>query len=352
MADAFNITIHRIAASRLPEIDFNNIEFGKNYSDHMFVADYFSGDWRDFRIVPFGPLHVSPANVTLHYGHSVFEGMKAYRTDNGDVTLFRPLENHKRLNISASRMCIQEIPEDVFMRGISELINIDRQWVPGFEGTSLYIRPLVFAMDEYIGVKPSSRFRFIIITCPVGAYYSRPVKVKIETEFSRAAAGGTGYAKAAGNYGGSVYPAKLAYEKGYDQLLWTDAATHTKIEESGTMNVMFLIGDTIVTPVASDTILNGITRRSVIVLLKDMGMKVEERNITYQEVIEAARSGDLKEAFGTGTAAIVTPISCIGINGDDFELPQSKPLAEKLKSTLLAIKTGKAKDPYGWTVKV
>ena len=352
MIDTFDLTVHRTAASRLHEVDFNNIQFGQTYSDHIFDADYFDGDWRDFRIVPYGPLHISPANVTLHYGHSVFEGMKAHKTEEDGVLLFRPLDNFKRLNKSASRLCIQEIPQDVFMGGIQELINIDRSWVPEFEGTSLYIRPILFAMDEYIGIRPSSRFRFMILTCPVGAYYSRPVKVSIETDYSRAAPGGTGFAKAAGNYAGSLYPARAAQQKGYDQLLWTDAASHKYIEESGTMNVFFKINDTLITPSADDTILSGITRDSVITLAKKMDIRVEERKVSIEEVLDAANSGDLKEAFGTGTAATIAPISIIGLNGNDYELPTSRPVGDELKLILEDIKTGKSKDDFGWTVRI
>ena len=352
MIDTFDLTVHRIAASRLHEVDFNNIQFGKVYSDHIFDADYFDGDWRDFRIVPYGPLHISPANVTLHYGHSVFEGMKAHKNENDEVLLFRPLENFKRLNKSAERLCLQEIPQDVFMGGLQELINLDRDWVPEFEGTSLYIRPVLFATDEYIGIRPSSRFRFMIITCPVGAYYSRPVKVCVETKYSRAAPGGTGFAKAAGNYAGSMYPAKLAQEKGYDQLLWTDAATHKYIEESGTMNVMFYIDDTLITPLVGDTILDGITRDSVLTIARDMNIKVEERPVSVEEIIDASKSGDLKEAFGTGTAATIAPISTIGLNGTDYELPSERPISEEFKQTLDSIKTGKIIDRFNWTIRI
>lgn len=352
MIDTFNIAVHKVAASRLHEVDFNNIAFGKVYSDHMFVCDFFDGDWRDFRIVPYGPLHLSPASVALHYGHSVFEGMKAYRTGSKEVMLFRPLDNHKRLNKSAARMCLQEIPEDVFMRGIQEVLDHDRDWVPEYEGMSLYIRPVLFAIDEYIGIRPSSRFRFMIITSPVGSYYSRPVKVKIETEYSRAAPGGTGFAKAAGNYGGSLYPAKIAQEEGYDQLIWTDAASHKYIEESGTMNIMFHLGDKLVTPPAGDTILSGITRDSILTIARNIGIKVEERKISVKEIIEAAQSGELKEAFGTGTAATVAPICAIGFDGIDYELPDDSSFSGKLKISLESIKIGSSKDKYGWTVKM
>jgi branched-chain amino acid aminotransferase len=238
------------------------------------------------------------------------------------------------------------------MGGLQELLNLDRDWVPELEGTSLYIRPILFATDEYLGIRPSSRFRFMIITCPVGAYYSRPIKVSVETEYSRAAPGGTGFAKAAGNYAGSMYPAKLAQEKGYDQLLWTDAATHKYIEESGTMNVFFYINDILITPLAGDTILDGITRDSVLTIAREMGIDVEERPVSVDEVIDAAKSGDLKEAFGTGTAATVAPINGIGFKGVDYELVDEKPVAEKIKQTLDSIKTGKSKDRFNWTVRI
>jgi branched-chain amino acid aminotransferase len=254
MLDTLDISIQKVQNSRINEVDFDNIPFGKVYSDHMFIADYEGGQWSNLRIVPYANLSMAPASSVIHYGQSVFEGLKAYKNNDGEAVVFRPDANAKRLNKSAERMCIPEVPEELFMQAMTELLKIDKDWIPSKDNTALYIRPYVFAMDDYIGIKPSEKYRFMIITCPVGAYYSEPVKVKIETEFTRAAQGGTGYAKAAGNYAGSLYPAKLAQKQGYLQLVWTDAKEHKYIEESGTMNIMFVINDTLITPEASSTI--------------------------------------------------------------------------------------------------
>lgn len=348
MIDTQNIIINKASVSRISELDINNIQFGRLYSDHMFMADFDGQSWKNSEITPFKNISLSPANVTLHYGQSVFEGMKAYKYKETDVALFRPLDNFKRLNISAERMCLAQLPEDLFMGGIRELIDLDRAWVPGNDGTSLYIRPFIFATDEYIGIKPSRNFKFLIITCPAGAYYSKPVRVKIETHYSRAVEGGTGFAKAAGNYAGALYPAKLAQEEGYDQLIWTDAIHHDTIEESGTMNVMFLIGDKLVTAPIGETILNGITRDSVLTLARDWGIEVEERKLKVDELIAAAESGELKEAFGTGTAATIASICEIGHGSENYRLPESMTLAARLRQTLEGIKIGKIEDKFGW----
>lgn len=352
MLDTMNVTINRSQNSRISELDFENIKFGKLYSDHMFSSFYNGESWENAEILPFQPLTMSPANLTLHYGQSVFEGMKAYKNAEGEVLLFRPLENFKRMNISAKRMCLAEIPEELFMNGLLELLDLDRDWVPNLEGTALYIRPFIFATDEYIGIRPSDTFKFMIITSPAGIYYSNRVRVKIETHYSRAVEGGTGFAKASGNYGGSLYPAKLAQEQGYDQLIWTDAKEHKYIEESGTMNVMFLINDTLVTPPIGDTILNGITRDSVLTLARDWGMRVEERNLSVEELIEASENGILQEAFGVGTAVTIASIRQIGHNGKDYTLPEKNALAAKILKTLDGIKTGKLEDKFNWTMKV
>ena len=352
MFDVSEITINRIPQSRISEVDFDNIEFGKVYSDHMFVADYRDGAWHAPRIEPYGPMMLSPANVTLHYAQSVFEGMKAFKSESGEVRLFRPLDNYHRINISAERMVLPQIPEEIFMGGLTQLIDLDRDWVPNKENTALYIRPFLFATDEYIGIRPSVSFKFMIITCPVGAYYSKPVKVKIEEHYTRAVAGGTGFAKSAGNYGNSLYPAVQAVKEGYNQLIWTDAKEHKYVEESGTMNVVFVIGDTLVTAPTDDTILKGITRDSVLTLARDMGMKVEERRLSVEELVGAARDGSLKEAFGTGTAATITSIEMIGFRGEDLYLPGDYSVADKMKVTMEQIKTAQIDDPHGWTYLV
>lgn len=354
MIDTQTIDIQEITNSRINELDERNIPFGKLYSDHMFIADYTDGEWKDLRIVPYQNISLSPANSTLHYAITVFEGLKAYRNPQGEVIIFRPEDNARRLNISAERMCIPEVPEPLFMEALTELIRLDSSWVPSSADTSLYIRPFVFATDEYIGIRPSENFRFMIITCPVGAYYSQPVSVKIETKFSRAFDGGTGFAKAGGNYAASLYPAKLAQQKGFDQLIWTDGKNHEFIEESGTMNVMFIVNDTLITAPTSGTILKGITRDSVLTIAKEWGMKVEERPVAVQEIVSAAREGHLKEAFGVGTAATIAPIARIGFEDDIYELnnPSSGEFSKRILKELNDIRTGRIDDRYGWTFKV
>lgn len=354
MVDTLKIDIERVKRSRLSEVDFSNLPFGKVYSDHMFIADYRDGDWKNFRIVPFGYMSVSPATPAIHYGQSVFEGMKAYHSSGGDTLVFRPLDNLKRLNVSAERMCMPSVPEELFMESLSAVIDIDRKWIPTQEGSSLYIRPFMFSADEYIGIRPSLDFTFMIILSPVGSYYSDPVKVKIETHYTRAVAGGTGFAKAAGNYGGSIFPARLAQDQGYHQLLWTDGKEHRYIEESGTMNVMFVIDDTLVTPSLSDSILAGITRDSVLKLAKSWGMSVEERKVSVKELMTAIGEGRVKEAFGVGTAATIAPIALIGYEGKDYSLPpvESRIFANKVYKELEGIKRGNRPDPFEWMVKM
>ena len=350
MIDTINIAIRRAEKSKIDAVDFDNIQFGQVYADHMFVADYKDGEWTDFNIVPYEKISLSPANSALHYGQSVFEGMKAYRNIDGEPVLFRPKANFKRLNLSAERMCIPAIPEEVFMGGLSELIKIDQQWIPNKPDTALYIRPFIFATDEYIGIRPSATYKFIIFCCPVGAYYAAPVNVKIETRYSRAFPGGTGFAKAAGNYAASLYPAKLAHEEGYQQLIWTDGLTHQYVEESGTMNLMFVINDTLVTAPAGETILNGITRDSVLTLARSWGVKVEERKISIKEVIGAIENGSLTEAFGTGTAATIAHIALIGNEQKEYKLPpvEERKFSNKVLKTLEDIKTGVAPDEFNW----
>lgn len=354
MVDTQKIAIQRTKQSRLSEVDFNNIPFGKIYTDHMFMADYRKGEWQNLRIVPYGYMPISPATPALHYGQSIFEGMKAIRNDAGETLVFRPLDNWKRLNISAERMCMPELPEDLFMESLATLIDLDRAWIPSSPGSSLYIRPFMFSADEYIGIRPSEDFTFMIILCPVGSYYSTPVKVRIETHYTRAVAGGTGYAKAGGNYGGAIYPAKLAQSKGYHQLIWTDGKNHEYIEESGTMNVMFVINDTLVTPALSDSILAGITRDSVLKLAASWGMKVEERKVSVKELIDGLEKGIVTEAFGAGTAATIANIELIGYNDKDYYLPpvEGRKFSKRILAELDAIKRGDQPDPFGWVVKM
>lgn len=354
MTETMEIKINKVSDSKLSEIDFNNIIFGQIYSDHEFIADFKKGEWQDFRIKPYEDLRISPASPAIHYGQSIFEGLKAYRNPEGEVIVFRPEMNFKRMNISAKRMAMPQIPEELFFDGLNTLLDLDRKWIPNKPNTSLYIRPFMFSADEYIGIRPSQNFKFMIITCPVGAYYAQPVKVKIETEYTRAVKGGTGFAKAAGNYAGAIYPATLAQEKGYHQLLWTDGVEHKFIEESGTMNVMFVIDGKLVTPALSDSILAGITRDSVLTIARDWGMEVEERRVSVEEVIDALESGRLTEAFGAGTAATIAHIEVIGYKGKDYTLPpvEKREFANKVLAELDAIRTGRKEDPYGWIMKI
>ena len=353
MVGTEKIRVEHANKSRISELDFNNIPFGKQYSDHMFMADYKNGEWKDPRIVPYANLQISPASQTLHYGVSVFEGMKAYKKE-GTPLLFRPLMNHQRLNKSAARLCIPDVPEDIFMEGMSELLKLDVAWIPEKENTSLYVRPFIFSTEEYIGIKTSETFRFMIITSPVGAYYSKPVTVKIETKYARAVAGGTGYAKAAGNYAGSLYPTKLANDLGYDQLIWTDGKEHKYIEEAGTMNLFFIIDGVLVTPALTDTLLHGITRDSVITLARDLGYTVEEKKLSVEQLIAALYNNTMDDAFGVGTAATVTHISEIGHDGVNYHLPDvsERTISTKLKNELEALKAGKTPDRFGWIHEV
>jgi branched-chain amino acid aminotransferase len=354
MIDVLNIHTQPVAMSRVSQCDFDNLVFGKSFSDHMFIASYADNAWRDMKIVPYGDISISPALTALHYGQAIFEGLKAYKSETGEVLVFRPVENLKRLNKSAERLCMPVLPEEIFMSALTQLLNLDREWIPSKPGYSLYIRPFMFGSDEYIGVRPSNNYTFIIFTSPVGAYYSTPVRVRVETHYTRAAAGGMGFAKAAGNYAASMYPAQQALKQGYDQLLWTDAKEHQYFEESGTMNVMFIINDVLITPPTTDSILKGITRDSVLQLARDWGMKIEERPVSVKEVMQAIASGTLQEAFGVGTAATIAHIAVIGYEGKDYTLPASKDrkFSNKVLTVLDNIKTGKAPDPHNWVYKI
>jgi len=354
MIDILPVHTQRTTASRLAEVDFANLEFGKVFSDHMLAVDFHNGEWQEAQIVPYGDMAVSPANSALHYGQAIFEGMKAYHQLDGGTALFRPLDNWDRLNKSAMRMCMPTIPEELFMHGLSELIRVDANWVPTTPGGSLYIRPFMFATDGFIGVRPSESYRFMIFTCPVGLYYNKPLRVRFEQKYVRSAEGGAGFAKNAGNYGAAMYPTKLAQQEGYNQLIWTDASEHRYVEESGTMNAIFVIDGRVVTPALSTSILNGVTRRSVLQLARDMGMIVEERKVSSVELIEALRAGRLEEAFGAGTAATIAPIATIGYEGHDYDLPVAGPNAfsKRVSAALDAIRIGAAADTHGWMVRV
>lgn len=349
-----NIDIRLTANSRIDQLEEGLQKFGRIFSDHMFVVEYRDGKWNDARIVPYENLSLSPATSAIHYGQSIFEGMKAYKNEAGETLIFRPKDNIKRLNISAERMCMPAVPEDLFYEGLMQLLKIDNNWVSAKEGASLYIRPFMFATDEYIGVKPSDSYKFMIFTTPVGAYYTEPVRVKVETHYTRAAAGGVGFAKAAGNYAASLYPARMAQQNGYHQMVWTDFKEHKYIEESGTMNIMFVIGDKLITPALSDTILSGITRDSVLTLARDWGYTVEERKVSVEEIVEAASTGKLKEAFGTGTAATIAQIVLLNANGIDYELPaiESREFSNKVGTFLNDLKHGNAQDDHNWIVRL
>jgi branched-chain amino acid aminotransferase len=354
MLDTLTIRTQRTSASRLQQLDPEHIEFGKIFSDHMFVADYRDGEWQDARLLPFGEMSVSPANSALHYGQAIFEGMKAYKNADGGIALFRPYDNLHRLNASAERMCMPPLPEEIFMQGLTQLIRLDAGWVPNVPGSALYIRPFMFATDGFIGVRPSDTYRFVIFTCPVGLYYTKPLRVRFEEKFVRSVEGSAGYAKAAGNYGAAMWPTRLAQQEGYHQLLWTDATAHQYIEESGTMNAIFVLDGKVVTPALSTSILDGITRRSVLQLARDWNVPVEERKVSAVEVMRALADGRLQEAFGVGTAATIAPIAIIGYQGQDHELPKLSADAFSLRASaaLQAIRTGQAPDLHNWMMPV
>ena len=345
--------IQQTETSRLSQVDFKNLDFGRVFSDHMFVMDYEDGKWQRGKIEPYGPFTMSPATMVFHYGQAIFEGMKAYHSEAGHVTLFRPGKNIARFNKSATRMCMPTVPEDIFMEAVAKLVEMDKGWVPTDEDSSLYIRPFMIATDSYVGVKASEKYAFSIFTCPVGTYYKSSVRVKVERKFTRAAEGGTGYAKAAGNYAGSLYPSSLARKEGYDQLLWTDSKEHEYIEESGTMNAMFVLNGTLVSPMTSETILDGVTRDSVLQLAKDLQIPVEVRRITVQELRNGLAEGSVTEAFGVGTAATLTLIKEIGINGIDYPLgANSHPIASRLLKELDDIRRGRINDRHHWNIPV
>lgn len=349
-----DIQINRIETSRLGNVDFENIQFGRVFSDHMFVADYENGKWGNFEILPFQDLNYNPAFNSLHYGQAVFEGMKAHLDAENNVVLFRPRDNFARLNRSCERLCMATIDPEIMLEGLSELVKIDKEWIPKTDDGALYIRPLMFATDQYIGVAPSETYKLVIFTCPVNKYYDAAVKVKVEDVYSRAAAGGIGFAKAAGNYAASLLPAKIAKEEGYDQLIWTDAKEHKFIEESGTMNLMVIIDGKIITPPAGETILSGITRMSVLQIARDLGYSVEERQLSVDEIIEAQKAGLLEDMFGTGTAVTITHVSAFGRNGTNYTLPplSERKVSKQLKSELEAIKRNQKEGYEQWIIVV
>lgn len=348
------IEVTKTGSPKYNEVDLNNPEFGKYLADHMLITDYANGKWGTPKIIPFQNLSMSPAMLALHYGQTVFEGMKAFRTKSGAISIFRMDKHLKRFNRSLERMCMPPVPEEIFYEGLKKLVETDRNWVPGADGASLYIRPFMFASEERYGVKISEEYKFIIFSGPVGPYYNQPLRVKVETGFVRAPKGGTGYAKCGGNYGGSFYPTALARKEGYDQVFWTDARTNEYIEESGTMNVLFMIDDVLVTPAISDSILDGVTRDSILTLAREMGVKVEERSVAVAELEAALKAGTLTQAFGAGTAAVVAPIQDIYINGVDYSLPKwgDDCFMLTVKKKLADIRTGAIEDTHHWNTLI
>ncbi|MFZ9027892.1 MAG: branched-chain amino acid aminotransferase [Crocinitomicaceae bacterium] len=341
--------------SGITAVDWDNLPFGKVFSDHMLIMEYKEGAWQQPEIKPFESFSLHPATSAIHYGQSIFEGMKANKTVNGDILIFRPDMNEKRFAESCVRMCMPMLPEGMFTELIRRTVELDKDWIPNKEGYSLYIRPFMFATDDFIGIKPSETYKFVIFTCPVGAYYSQPVNVKIEEYYTRAAEGGVGRAKTAGNYAASLYPAKLAQEQGFHQLVWTDAKEHKYIEESGTMNIVFEIDGKLITPSEdSDTILRGVTKRSVLEIAKSWGVEVEERKVTVEEIVEGLRAGKVTDAFGAGTAATIAHIAKIGFRDEIFELPavETREISNKIKDYLNDLKTGRIADEFNWCLKV
>ena len=344
-----NLVVERAKTSKIDQVDFDHLAFGTVFTDHMLVSHYRNGHWEMPHIVPYQPITLEPSAKIFHYGQSIFEGMKAYKDVDDNIWLFRPIDNQKRLNISAKRMAIPELPEEYFMEGLKTLLQIDREWIPKTQGGSLYVRPFIFASGLGFHASPADEYTFVIACAPSGAYFSGKVKVLIEEKYSRAANGGVGYAKAGGNYAGQFYPTQLAVEKGYNQVIWTDDNNHEYIEEAGAMNIFIRINDTLITAPISDRILDGITRKSILEIAKDEGIKTEVRKIRVNEVVDAAKHGTLKEMFGVGTAAVVSPVATFGYRGVDYDLPElDATYASRLKKRITDIQYNRAEDPFGW----
>ena len=348
-----NIDIELIQESKIDTVDFNNLAFGRIFSDHMLVCDFKDGEWKTPQIMPYGPMTFEPSARVFHYGQAVFEGMKAYKDDNDDVFLFRPDENFHRINKSGERLAMPPVPENVFMEGLKKLLEIDDAWIKKGFGNSLYIRPFIIASEGAISASPAEEYKFIIICSPAQSYYAGEVRVLFAEKYSRSADGGVGFAKAAGNYAAQFYPTSLAHKEGYQQIVWTDANTHEYLEEAGTMNVFFRIGDKLVTAPTSDRILDGVTRKSIIQLAQDNNIEVEVRRVSVTEVKEAARKGELKEIFGSGTAAVINPIKGFKHQDETFELPDMEDsYAAFFKEKLLGIQYNKLEDKHNWRVKI
>lgn len=350
----FPISISKVTNSRLPNVDFSNLPFGRTFSDHMFVADYKDGKWQDAKIVPFESFSMHPASMVLHYGQAIFEGMKASKGKDGEPLFFRPEEHVTRINASADRMCMPNVPKDLFLDAVNTLVDIDQGWIPPQSGSALYIRPYMFATDEFIGVRPSETYKFIIFTGPVGPYYAKPVSLIAEQTYARASRGGTGEAKCAGNYAASLLPARIAHEKGYDQVMWMDTEEFRYVQEVGTMNIFFVIDGKVITPATDGQILKGITRKSALTILKDKGYEVEEKPVDINEVVKAYQNGTLQEVFGTGTAAVVSHVAKIAYKDLVMELPpvSERKVGPAIKAEIDGLRSGTVEDTRGWIVPV
>ncbi len=348
-----NLVVEKTKTSKIDQVDFNNLSFGTVFTDHMFTCDFKDGMWHTPKIIPYQPLMMEPSSRVFHYGQAVFEGMKAYKDDDGGVWLFRPDENFKRINRSSVRLAMPEFPEEYFFEGLKTLLQLDYDWIKPGIGNSLYVRPFVIASQAGILAAPSTEYKFIIICSPAQAYYGGEVRVKIAERFSRAADGGFGYAKAAGNYAGQFYPTNLAQKEGFQQVIWTDANTHEYIEEAGTMNIFVRLEDKLVTCPVSDRILDGVTRKSVIALAQDQGIELEIRPIKVQELLDGMKNNTLKELFGSGTAAVINPILGFGYKGEHFELPKIEDsYASRFKKQLMDIQYNRSEDKFGWRYQV
>ncbi|WP_196885533.1 branched-chain amino acid aminotransferase [Aureivirga sp. CE67] len=348
-----NIHVEKIAKSKISEVDFSNLAFGQVFTDYMFECEYKDGKWQNAEIKPYAPITLDPSAKVFHYGQAVFEGMKAYKDVEDKIWLFRPADNHKRINISAERLSMPAFPEDVFFEGLNKLLTLEKEWIRKEEGSSLYIRPFVIATESGVSASPSLEYKFMIICSPAQSYYAGEVRVLFAEKFSRSANGGVGYAKAAGNYASQFYPTQLAVEKGYQQVVWTDACNHEYLEEAGTMNIFFRVGDKLLTAPTGDRILDGITRKSIIKLAESKGIEVEVRNVAVKEIVEAAEKGQLLEMFGTGTAAVINPIKGFGYKEKDYELPELvDSYASMFKQELTAIQQNKAEDIFNWRYQV
>ena len=340
--------------TKIDNVDFDNLEFGKVFTDHIFVCKFSNNSWGESKIIPYEDFLISPSARVFHYGQAIFEGMKCYRSDSDKLLLFRPKENFLRFNKSSKRMAIPEIDEKIFFNGLTELLKIEQKWVKKGDGNALYIRPFVFASEPSINASEANEYTFMIICCPSKSYYGdKQIKVKIEEKYSRAAKGGVGYAKASGNYAAQFYPTLLAKNEGYQQIIWTDSNNHQSIEEAGTMNLFFRIGDKLVTSPISDSILDGITRKSIIELALSSGIDVEERIVRVNELINSYKHGNLKEIFGSGTAVVVLPIKTFGYKNDDFNLPElDNPWSLLLKKRLTEIQYDISSEFEEWKFKI